>query len=54
MCGHQAEQLKAIRHIDNIFKQPESKKTSKTGQNNGFKDILTSENPRNNSNFNLL
>ena len=42
---------KTIRHIDNILNN--LKKTRKTGQNVGFKDILTSENPGNNSkNFN--
>ena len=36
-----------FRHIDNILNN--LKKTSKTGRNISFKDILTSENPGNNS-----
>ena len=38
-----------IRHIGNILNN--LKKTNKPGKNNGFKDILTSENPGNNSKF---
>ena len=38
-----------IPHIGSILNN--LKKTNKTGQNIGFKDILTSENPGNNSKF---
>ena len=52
MCGHQAERPKAIRHIDNIFKQPKEGPV-KLVEILVFKDILTSENPGNNSIFNF-
>ena len=52
MCGHEAERQKTIRHIGNIWNN--LKETSKTGRNVGFKDILTSENPGNNSNLNVV
>ena len=52
MCGHEAERQKTIRHTGNIWNN--LRETSKTGQNVGFKDILTSENPGNNSNLNVV
>ena len=48
-CGHQAKRQKMIGHIGNTLNK--LKKTSKTGRNVGFNDILTTGNPGNNSKF---
>ena len=53
--GHdnQAELLKTIRHIDKFLNSLNRRRPVKLVEKLFFKDILTSENPGNNSNFNF-